>query len=647
MKKSRIRKVASIAIPVLTAGFFFLHWLTPVGVVDWVLYFIPLLLSFYASARFSPIILATVFSVLIGIEFYNSPPGLEPNLALANLLLGLGTLWMVALLVARLQRSMNQVRRLSATVEQSPASIVITDPQGGIEYVNPKFCAITGYSFEEVRGKNPRVLKSGTIPSKTYKELWATISAGRDWHGEFYNQKKNGGFYWELASISPIKDDIGNITQYLAVKEDITTYKKASAALLESERFLEATLDALSAHIAILNEEGVIIAVNAAWKQFAHKNKYRHSDYGIGINYLDLCDRAVGDYATEAPTMAGGIRTVIAGQRSEFFMEYPCHSKEEQRWFMGSITRFAGDGPVRVVVAHENITARKRMEEELQRETAFLEAQMNSSIDGILVVDDFGNKILQNQRMTDLLKIPQSIVDDKNDMAQREWVAQTAQNPEQFLETIRSIHSHRNEISRDEIEMKDGMVLDRYSAPMFGKDGKYYGRMWTFRDITERKRIAQELAEHKLKEEEARLALEHEQRLSQIKSRFVSMVSHEFRTPLAIINGAAGLLDVYSDNMTGAERSEHVKEIESAVERMAQLMNDFLLHGNCTSGKLECKPARVEVEALCQRLISEMPGYADSPHLIECVVDSAVGRAFLDKKILRHILGNLLSNAVK
>jgi len=88
---SQIRRLVRFAIPVLTAGIFFLDWLTPLGVVDWVLYFIPLLLSFYAGARFSPMLLAIVFSTLTGMGFYLSPPGLEPGLALINLLLGLGT----------------------------------------------------------------------------------------------------------------------------------------------------------------------------------------------------------------------------------------------------------------------------------------------------------------------------------------------------------------------------------------------------------------------------------------------------------------------------------------------------------------------------------------------------------------------------
>ena len=101
------------------------------------------------------------------------------------------------------------------------------------------------------------------------------------------------------------------------------------------------------------------------------------------------------------------------------------------------------------------------------------------------------------------------------------------------------------------------------------------------------------------------------------------------------------------DKMNAAERSEQLKEIQTAVGRMTQMMTDFLAYGNCTGGKMECKPARVEVEALCRRLILEVPDYPGRSCLIECDVDPAVGETLLDEKIIRHVLSNLLSNAVK
>lgn len=128
------------------------------------------------------------------------------------------------------------LRQLSRAVEQSPSTVIITDTLGNIQYVNPKFTAVTGYSFDEALGQNPRVLKSGEAPPEEYKELWDTITAGHEWRGIFHNKKKNGEFFWEAASISPITDESGAVTHYLAVKEDITERKQMEEKILRAQR---------------------------------------------------------------------------------------------------------------------------------------------------------------------------------------------------------------------------------------------------------------------------------------------------------------------------------------------------------------------------------------------------------------------------
>ncbi|HDN69249.1 MAG TPA: PAS domain S-box protein, partial [Gammaproteobacteria bacterium] len=128
--------------------------------------------------------------------------------------------------ITDMRRTEAELLKLYQAVEQSPSSVVITDPQGNIEYVNPKFTQVSGYRAEEVMGKNPRLLKSGETSREEYSDLWETIRNGGEWRGEFHNRRKNGELFWETAAISAIRDNEGNITSILAVKEDITEKKR-------------------------------------------------------------------------------------------------------------------------------------------------------------------------------------------------------------------------------------------------------------------------------------------------------------------------------------------------------------------------------------------------------------------------------------
>jgi PAS domain S-box-containing protein len=137
------------------------------------------------------------------------------------------------------RQSEDQLRQMSHAVQQAPVSLCITDTNGNIEYVNLKFTKITGYTLEEVRGENPRFLKSGETPAEVYKQLWDTITAGCEWRGVFCNRRKNGELFWESTSITPIRDAAGKITHYLAAKEDITERKQVEeAALRKSEEYV-------------------------------------------------------------------------------------------------------------------------------------------------------------------------------------------------------------------------------------------------------------------------------------------------------------------------------------------------------------------------------------------------------------------------
>ena len=138
--------------------------------------------------------------------------------------------------ISELMLAQEELSKLTVAIEQSPASVVITDSKGNIEYVNPKFTEVTDYTFEEVKGRNPNVLKSGEHPAKYYKKLWETITKGNTWHGEFHNKKKNGELFWEEATIGPITNEKGEITHFIALKEDITERKDLAQKLAQSQK---------------------------------------------------------------------------------------------------------------------------------------------------------------------------------------------------------------------------------------------------------------------------------------------------------------------------------------------------------------------------------------------------------------------------
>ena len=154
------------------------------------------------------------------------------------------------------------LRKLSRAVEQSPISIVITDAEGTIEFVNPAFTKITGYCAKEAIGQNPKILKSGQTSPETYKELWLSIASGKPWEGEFLNKRKDGQMFWEHCNISAIYNNNRKITHYLASKVDITERKRAEKQILDAGVFLDAIIEQSQVSTAILDDKGTLIRVN-------------------------------------------------------------------------------------------------------------------------------------------------------------------------------------------------------------------------------------------------------------------------------------------------------------------------------------------------------------------------------------------------
>ena len=276
--------------------------------------------------------------------------------------------------------------KLQTAIESAKVSIVITDSMGVIEYANPFFTQITGYTKEEFTGANPKALKSNFHTNEFYQKLWSTINSGKTWEGEFYNRKKNGEFYWENAIISPILNENNEITHFVAVKNDISETKKTEIRLKENQRFIE-----------LINEQSPdIIYVFDIIKNkniFINKNLRELLGYKIGevsedssklIEILMHPEDLIQFYAYE---------DLIKNWNIEYIHKYEYRLKdanEEWRWFSGREKEFQrkDDKIISLIGIVTDITEKKHSEQELEKHRNHLEVLVNTRTEELNAAKD-------------------------------------------------------------------------------------------------------------------------------------------------------------------------------------------------------------------------------------------------------------------
>ena len=394
------------------------------------------------------------------------------------------------------EESTMHMRLLAAAIDKATDCIVITDPAGTIEYVNPAYTALTGYTAEEVVGQNARIHKSAEHPPSFYEDLWTTIRSGRVWQAEMTNRRKDGTLYRDEMRINPVLDSNGTIINYIAIKRDVTNRREYEQAIVRSLEFAQATIDAIPSNICVLDEAGNIIAVNRAWREFSRANRTNGSTEvgvkidpgcGEGINYLEVCDGATGQESAEAVAFASGIRAVLGKECEQFCAEYSCHSPSQKRWFMGRVTRFQNEQRARVLIEHFDVTERRLAEDALLFKNALLEGQTETAPDGILAVDDSNRIVLVNSQFALQFGLPAEVLSSRDDQVLRGFVRNNLDDPDAFFEKVARLVNNRAAKTNDEIRLKNGKIFDRYSAPLFDSKGQYRGRIWYHRDITDRK----------------------------------------------------------------------------------------------------------------------------------------------------------------
>ena len=273
----------------------------------------------------------------------------------------------------------------------------------------------------------------------------------------------------------------------------------------------------------------------------------------------------------------------------------------------------------------------KRAELELRWKTAFFEAQIDCAIDGILVVDSQGKKILQNRRLTELWQIPPHIAQDVDHSSQIRFIADRTKNPRQFSEKVARLYANPEEISRDEIELVDGTILDRYSAPVLGKDGKYYGRIWTYRDLTPQRRLEEQFRQAQKMESIGQLA---------------GGVAHDFNNLLAIIRASTELVlmnDGRSENEARltAENREYLNQTISASDRAANLIRQLLAF----SRKQVMQVRNLDLNQVVGNLAKMLKRVLGEDVSLNAEFGSSISQVRADVGMMEQILMNLAVNA--
>jgi signal transduction histidine kinase len=278
----------------------------------------------------------------------------------------------------------------------------------------------------------------------------------------------------------------------------------------------------------------------------------------------------------------------------------------------------------------EDINGIRKTDEDLRLKIMFLEGIANSVIDGFLVVNPYGQKILQNQQTINLWKIPKEVADDPSGLKQVNHVMHMTVNPQQFVAEIDYLRDHPNDMSRDELELIDGTVLDRYSSAVIGPDGKNYGRIWTFHDVTERKKIEKQLIE-----------------LNADKDRFISILAHDLKSPFNSLLGFTDLLRTEIRSYPIEKIEEMVELIYNVVERTYELLEDTLLWASIQSKKITFNPSIANVLELLSDVVKIFEPNATAKKIsIKYNAESGLSIQ-ADVYMLKAILRNLISNAIK
>ena len=559
-----------------------------------------------------------------------------------------------------LRRAEETLRLQSSALEAAANAIVITDSRGVIEWMNTAFTTFTGYTTEEAVGKKTNLLKSGKHDKAFYKNLWKTILAGKVWQGEMINRRKDGDLYPEEMTITPMKDNRGAVTHFIAVKQDITKRKQAEKILSEAEevaRMKSALLKSI-----IESPQGIII--------FSLDREYRYSEFTLshqetikkiwgveiqlGMNMLDIIsdpdDRKKAKHNFDRALQGEDLLLVEEyGDHSLYraFYENRYSPIVDAKGTIMGITVFVIDVTERkraeeaLTRVHENlenlvrkrtaelskeITQRKRAERQAIQQREQLQHLLDTAPVGVGISVD-GIMRFANQRLTSLA--------DLRIGTPSSTIYTNLEDRERMLQVL-----EREGIAKDlefEIRGQKGEVQHTMATFLITEFEGCKGILCWMIDI----------GKIKTAELEMRQAKELAESASKAKSIFLANMSHEIRTPMNAILGFSQLL--LHDRDLAAQQKKHLETISRSAEHLLALINDILDMSKIEAGRIELNPSLVDLSALLHDLEAMFRVRTDAKGLRLDItkMNDLPQCCVADKSKLLQVLINLLGNAVK
>ena len=376
--------------------------------------------------------------------------------------------------------------QLQLLLDSTAEAIYGIDLEGRCTFSNLSCLRILGFTrSDEMLGKDIHNLIHHSKPDGTPYPVeqcpsYLTMKSGNEIHTERETLWRADGTSFPIEGWShPVWRNgklLGGVITFIDITERELSHNALRAAHAESELFINSVPSILIG----LDGQGCIIRWNSAAAD------------AFGMSTAEVLGKPLATCGIHwvVLDMAVKIRTLLStdGQTKWDDVLFEKGSKKRLLGLTTTKITLEDTEEVMYLIVGADITERKQAEEELLSKTAFLEAQTHATPDGILVLDENGNKLLQNQKFLDMFDVPRWISEKADEKSLLEHVLKEIKNPEEFVKQVQYINSHKEETVRDEVEFKNGRIFDRYSAVVIGKDGTHYGRIWTFREITERKR---------------------------------------------------------------------------------------------------------------------------------------------------------------